>query len=72
MLDAYYAYSRWGAKAKVEDLEKHYAKLLNPILQREKFVSILLKRSLTRLVILYLTLAVKTLSLLIAQTFQMF
>ncbi|KAF3888011.1 MULTISPECIES: trifunctional serine/threonine-protein kinase/ATP-binding protein/sensor histidine kinase [Nostocales] len=36
MLDAYYAYSRWGAKAKVEDLEKHYAKLLNPILQREK------------------------------------
>ncbi|GAB1544540.1 AAA family ATPase [Scytonema sp. NUACC21] len=36
MLDAYYAYSLWGAKAKVEDLEKRYTKFLNPILQREK------------------------------------
>ncbi len=32
-LDAYYAYSRWGAKAKVIDLEKRYPQLLAPILQ---------------------------------------
>ncbi|MBD2186337.1 trifunctional serine/threonine-protein kinase/ATP-binding protein/sensor histidine kinase [Aerosakkonema funiforme] len=36
MIDAYYAYSRWGAKAKVEDLEKRYPELLTPILQQEK------------------------------------
>ena len=31
LTDAYYAYVRWGAKAKVEDLEKHYPQLLAPI-----------------------------------------
>jgi predicted ATPase/signal transduction histidine kinase/tRNA A-37 threonylcarbamoyl transferase component Bud32 len=33
--NAYYAYARWGAKAKVEDLEKRYPQLLAPILDRE-------------------------------------
>ncbi|MEO0769440.1 MAG: ATP-binding protein, partial [Cyanobacteria bacterium J06649_4] len=33
--DAYYAYSRWGAKAKINDLEKHYPKLLGEILQQQ-------------------------------------
>ena len=32
MTDAYYGYARWGAKAKVEALEQHYANLLAPIL----------------------------------------
>ncbi|HBB32790.1 MAG TPA: serine/threonine protein kinase [Cyanobacteria bacterium UBA8803] len=36
MIDAYYNYARWGAKAKVEDLEKRYPQLLAPILQSEK------------------------------------
>ena len=31
---AYYAYSRWGAKAKIEDLEKRYPQLLAPIFTR--------------------------------------
>jgi PAS domain S-box-containing protein len=34
MIDAYYAYSRWGAKAKVQDLETRYPQLLVPILQQ--------------------------------------
>ncbi len=34
MIDAYYAYSRWGAKAKVQDLETRYGQLLTPILQK--------------------------------------
>ncbi|MBD2772906.1 trifunctional serine/threonine-protein kinase/ATP-binding protein/sensor histidine kinase [Iningainema tapete] len=34
LLSAYYAYSRWGAKAKVDDLEQRYPQLLAPILQR--------------------------------------
>ncbi|AFY81977.1 trifunctional serine/threonine-protein kinase/ATP-binding protein/sensor histidine kinase [Oscillatoria acuminata] len=33
MQEAYYCYARWGAKAKVEDLEKRYPQLLQPILQ---------------------------------------
>ncbi|MBW4513361.1 MAG: AAA family ATPase [Scytonematopsis contorta HA4267-MV1] len=33
MLDAYYCYARWGAKAKTDDLEQHYPHLLRPILQ---------------------------------------
>ncbi|AFY81979.1 trifunctional serine/threonine-protein kinase/ATP-binding protein/sensor histidine kinase [Oscillatoria acuminata] len=33
MQEAYYSYARWGAKAKVEDLEKRYPQLLQPILQ---------------------------------------
>ncbi|WP_407889801.1 AAA family ATPase [Scytonema sp. NUACC26] len=36
LIDAYYGYIRWGAKAKVEDLEKHYAQFLAPILQQGK------------------------------------
>ncbi|MEM9156312.1 MAG: AAA family ATPase, partial [Cyanobacteria bacterium P01_F01_bin.33] len=33
MQEACYCYSRWGAKAKVADLETHYPELLRPILQ---------------------------------------
>ena len=33
MQSAYYCYARWGAKAKTDDLEKHYPQLLQPILQ---------------------------------------
>ena len=33
MQEAYYGYARWGAKAKVVDLEQRYAQLLQPILQ---------------------------------------
>ena len=36
MQQAYYGYSRWGAKAKVEDLEKRYPTLLESILERQK------------------------------------
>ncbi|MCP2728982.1 ATP-binding sensor histidine kinase [Limnofasciculus baicalensis] len=32
LTNAYYAYARWGAKAKVNDLEKRYPQLLAPIL----------------------------------------
>ena len=34
MTDAYYCYARWGAKAKIEDLEKRYPDLLRPILEQ--------------------------------------
>ena len=34
MIEAYYGYIRWGAKAKVADLERHYHQLLAPILQQ--------------------------------------
>ncbi|MDZ8264113.1 AAA family ATPase [Nostoc sp. ChiQUE01b] len=36
LTNAYYCYVRWGAKAKVYDLEKRYPQLLTPILQSEK------------------------------------
>jgi predicted ATPase/signal transduction histidine kinase len=36
MQEAYYCYSRWGAKAKVVDLEARYSQLLQPILQQPK------------------------------------
>ncbi|PZV05361.1 MAG: histidine kinase [Leptolyngbya sp.] len=36
MTDAYYAYSRWGAAAKVHDLEQRYPELLAPILQQRQ------------------------------------
>ncbi|AUT03214.1 histidine kinase [Nostoc sp. CENA543] len=36
MIEAYYAYVRWGAKAKVTDLEKRYPQLLAPILQQSR------------------------------------
>jgi PAS domain S-box-containing protein len=31
--EAYYCYAKWGAKAKIDDLEKRYPHLLKPILQ---------------------------------------
>ena len=34
MAQAYYGYARWGAKAKVADLEQRYPQLLAPILQQ--------------------------------------
>ncbi|MEG4345464.1 AAA family ATPase [Microcoleus sp. A003_D6] len=34
MTQAYYAYARWGAKAKVADLETRYPQLLKPILEQ--------------------------------------
>ncbi|MDF0555159.1 ATP-binding sensor histidine kinase [Kamptonema sp. UHCC 0994] len=36
MQEAYYCYARWGAKAKVVDLEKSYPQLLAPILQQPR------------------------------------
>jgi predicted ATPase/signal transduction histidine kinase len=36
LTNSYYCYALWGAKAKVEDLEKRYSKLLAAILQWEK------------------------------------
>ncbi|XZN92794.1 MAG: AAA family ATPase [Microcoleus sp.] len=38
MQEAYYCYARWGAKAKVTDLEKGYPQLLAPILQLPRAV----------------------------------
>ncbi|HAA33319.1 MAG TPA: hypothetical protein DCE56_43350, partial [Cyanobacteria bacterium UBA8553] len=38
LTDAYYAYARWGAKAKVEDLEQRYPQLLAPILNQNKSI----------------------------------
>ncbi|MEH2380327.1 MAG: AAA family ATPase [Nostoc sp.] len=34
--NAYYCYARWGAKAKVADLENHYPQLLAPILNQTR------------------------------------
>ncbi len=36
MIEAYYCYARWGAKAKVDDLEKRYPQILAPILQQSR------------------------------------
>jgi predicted ATPase/signal transduction histidine kinase/tRNA A-37 threonylcarbamoyl transferase component Bud32 len=36
LADAYYGYIRWGAKAKVDDLEKRYTQFLSSIIQPEK------------------------------------
>jgi predicted ATPase/signal transduction histidine kinase len=36
MIEAYYSYIRWGAKAKVADLEYSYPQLLAPILQQTR------------------------------------
>ncbi|WP_426548190.1 AAA family ATPase, partial [Dapis sp. BLCC M126] len=36
MQEAYYCYARWGAKAKVADLETRYPHLLTPILQQQQ------------------------------------
>lgn len=35
LAQAYYAYARWGAKAKVEDLETRYARLITSVLHRQ-------------------------------------
>ncbi len=37
MIEAYYCYTRWGAKSKVEHLETLYPELLAPILKRESY-----------------------------------
>jgi diguanylate cyclase (GGDEF)-like protein len=34
LLEAYYGYARWGASAKVKQLEQQYVALLEPVLQR--------------------------------------
>lgn len=39
MTEAYYCYARWGAKAKVVDLETRYPQLLFTILQKVLFTS---------------------------------
>ena len=36
MQEAYYCYSRWGAKAKTDQLEAKYPQLLTPILQQSE------------------------------------
>ncbi|MHC5732751.1 MAG: hypothetical protein ACYTXY_53675, partial [Nostoc sp.] len=36
MTEAYYCYARWGAKAKVVDLETRYPQLLVTILQKQQ------------------------------------
>ncbi|MEL7035526.1 MAG: AAA family ATPase [Cyanobacteria bacterium J06592_8] len=36
MIEAYYCYSQWGAKAKVKDLEERYPQLLASILEQQK------------------------------------
>ncbi|MEH2282628.1 MAG: AAA family ATPase [Nostoc sp.] len=36
MQETYYCYARWGAKAKIEDLEKRYPQLLQSILQQQR------------------------------------
>ncbi|MDZ7995880.1 MAG: AAA family ATPase [Nostoc sp. EfeVER01] len=36
MTQAYYGYARWGAKAKVADLERRYPQLLAPILEQTR------------------------------------
>src|SRR4028119_2053283 len=36
LIDAYYCYSRWGAKAKIDSLEQCYPQLLAPILQQNQ------------------------------------
>ncbi len=37
LTDAYYSYVRWGAVAKINDLENHYPQLLASVLNQEKF-----------------------------------
>jgi len=36
LVDAYYGYARWGAKAKIDHLEQRYPQLLAPILKQDK------------------------------------
>ncbi|MEM1172485.1 MAG: AAA family ATPase, partial [Cyanobacteria bacterium P01_H01_bin.35] len=39
MQEAYYCYARWGAKAKIDQLEQTYPQLLTPILQKFQSLS---------------------------------
>ncbi len=53
MIEAYYCYARWGAKAKIDDLEQRYRQLLAPVLERSHSPlrlneTISAKRTLTR------------------------
>ncbi|HLO46850.1 MAG TPA: AAA family ATPase [Kamptonema sp.] len=48
MQEAYYCYARWGAKAKVTDLEKCYPQLLAPILLQKSYSSTFLKETIAR------------------------
>ena len=57
LTDAYYAYSAWEAKAKIEDLESHYPELLAPILQRRIFHSDSVETKLDSPLVAELTLA---------------
>ncbi|MEG5034495.1 AAA family ATPase [Microcoleus sp. AT3-D2] len=54
MIEAYYCYARWGAKAKIEDLEKRYPRLLGIILQQAQSFSSL-KETIARGTITYNT-----------------
>lgn len=47
MQEAYYCYARWGAKTKVNDLEKRYPQLLISILQQPRVITSL-KETITR------------------------
>ncbi|MEH2073349.1 MAG: AAA family ATPase [Nostoc sp.] len=38
LINAYYGYTCWGAKAKVDDLEHRYPQLLTPILQQRRLL----------------------------------
>ncbi|MEP6518259.1 trifunctional serine/threonine-protein kinase/ATP-binding protein/sensor histidine kinase [Microcoleus vaginatus] len=54
MIEAYYCYARWGAKAKIEDLQKRYPRLLGIILQQpQSFTSF--QETITRGTITYNT-----------------
>ncbi|MCW5313412.1 AAA family ATPase [Nostoc sp. KVJ3] len=45
MTNAYYCYARWGAKAKIADLERRYSKVLAPILEQTRSLVSLLSTS---------------------------
>ncbi|MEH2365585.1 trifunctional serine/threonine-protein kinase/ATP-binding protein/sensor histidine kinase [Nostoc sp.] len=45
MTNAYYCYARWGAKAKLADLEKRYSQVLAPILEQTRSLVSLLSTS---------------------------
>ena len=61
MIEAYYCYARWGAKAKIDDLEKRYPRLLGIILkQAQSFTSF--KETIARERLLLLTLLAATLN----------